>query len=609
MFRSIVSNIAFSPALVGQLSFYAKRLRREELTRRLGLIFTALALVVQSLAVFSPPEPANASSSADFVRGGVSSVSDFLKYYDQNSNNIKSIYDSLGIKRSEIASATQTTIGEDSRYNWSMTSLYSHAEGQRSWNYGPGTAFYRPMRLTQQGGDRHEVFAAHSESMGWFAIKKDCGNLVTAKPPQPPQPVADCVNLTVVPVSQTRFRFNGKASHQDGADIFSYVYRVFDESNKRVDEIVSQSGRVSDSVVYDRSQPGKYTVRLFIRASTGVERDKDCADTFRVADKPEAECKAVRASIHDRTIVSLAGSATAQNGATISSYQFTVRDKNNKIVKRVIVNSTKQTETAESFELTKAGTYTVKLKVTTSVGERSNTTSCEKQFKIVPPQVCAYNPELPINSPDCQPCPDSPDIWIKDEKCTAVVVSTKSGSNLTQGNVDATTVLANASDKLSYTLTVKNTGLAPTSVDITETLTDVLQYASVIDGGGGSFDQVNQTLNWPSVQLTAGESQSRTFVVQLLHNIPLTNTGTSDEASYDCVMTNTFGNTIAVNVNCPLSKEIVENTVSELPKTGPGENAVFGVILLATVTYFYARSRQLGKEVRLVRRNVNAGAF
>ena len=149
MFRKIVSNLPFSPALVGQLSFYAKRLRKEEATRKSALVITALALVVQSFAVFSPPEAANASSSADFVRGGVSSVRDFLKYYDRNYNHIKSIYNSLGITRAEIASAKKTVIGEGSRYNWSMTSLYSYAQGQRSWNYGSGTAYYRPMRLTQ----------------------------------------------------------------------------------------------------------------------------------------------------------------------------------------------------------------------------------------------------------------------------------------------------------------------------------------------------------------------------------------------------------------------------------------------------------------------------
>ena len=135
MFRKIVSNLPFRPALVGQLGFYAKRLRKEELTRKLGLIFTALALVVQSFAVFQPPEAANAASSADFVRGGVSSVNNFLGYYDRNSNNMKTLFNSLGITRDEIKATKAQTIGEKGYYNWSMTSLYSAKQGQRSYTF------------------------------------------------------------------------------------------------------------------------------------------------------------------------------------------------------------------------------------------------------------------------------------------------------------------------------------------------------------------------------------------------------------------------------------------------------------------------------------------
>jgi hypothetical protein len=92
MFRKLVSNLAFSPALVGQIGFYAKRLRKEEATRRIGLIFTVLALVVQSFAVFSPPEAANASSPSNFIPGGVKTLNDYLKNYDQNTNNIKDLF-------------------------------------------------------------------------------------------------------------------------------------------------------------------------------------------------------------------------------------------------------------------------------------------------------------------------------------------------------------------------------------------------------------------------------------------------------------------------------------------------------------------------------------
>ena len=113
MFRKIVSQLSFSPALVGQLSFYAKRLRKEQATRRLGLIFVAMALVVQSLVVFQAPEAANASSSNDFVPGGLGiganrSLNNFLAPYDRNDRNLKDIFNYFGITREEI---TNTTFG------------------------------------------------------------------------------------------------------------------------------------------------------------------------------------------------------------------------------------------------------------------------------------------------------------------------------------------------------------------------------------------------------------------------------------------------------------------------------------------------------------------
>ncbi len=110
MFRKLISGVSFSPALVGQLGFYARRLKKEEATRRLGLIFTALALVVQSFIVFAPPESANAASSNDLVYGGVHSKSEYLSYYDRNVNNLKTILTSLGVTRTEIANTTEEQI-------------------------------------------------------------------------------------------------------------------------------------------------------------------------------------------------------------------------------------------------------------------------------------------------------------------------------------------------------------------------------------------------------------------------------------------------------------------------------------------------------------------
>lgn len=617
MFRRIVSNLSFSPALVGQLGFYAKRLRKEESTRRIGLIFTALALVVQSLAVFSPPEPANAASPSDFISGGFSNLSEYLRVYDRNVNNIKDIYTSLGITRAEIASAKRSTINSKEVYSWGMTSRFSAAQGERTYHYaqsngGRGTVFYRPLRLwdslpyTIEHGSTYSAFVGHSKKFGWFGMMLACGNLVTKTPPVPD---ADCVNLAIAPLSPTRFRFTGKASKQEGAQIHSYIYRVRNASNALVAEIPHANHDTTDQVEYTQTTPGSYTVRLIVKASTGVERDSNCVGNFTVAASPVAECRNVVAVIQNRTDVSLSGSATAQNGATIKSYTFVVKDKDGKVVKSIPVNSSAQAVSAPTFTLDKPGNYSVALTVGTSLGPKTNSTTCVKSFTITKPEVCQYNPSLPVNSPDCQPCAGNPEIWIKDEKCVAEVISTKSGINMTQGNVAASSVIAKASDKLSYTLMVENKGVAPQPVTMTENLADVLEYSSLVDQGGGEFNAEAKTLTWPTVTLAPGQKQSRTIAVQMLNQIPSTNAGTSDGTSYDCKMINTFGNSISVNVECPTEKVAVEQVVNELPHTGPRENMMFAAVLLSVVIYFYARSRQLGKEVRLIRRNLNTGTI
>ena len=94
----------------------------------------------------------------------------------------------------------------------------------------------------------------------------------------------------------------------------------------------------------------------------------------------------------------------------------------------------------------------------------------------------------------------------------------------------------------------------------------------------------------------------------MLGTIPTTARGASEPSSYDCIMTNAFGNTVDINVACEIPK-IVETTVQELPKTGPGENLLFAGAVGAIVTFFWARSRQLSYEVKLVRKDFNMGTI
>ncbi|MBC7746794.1 hypothetical protein H7Y40_02310 [Pedobacter sp.] len=533
MFRKLVSSLSFSPALVGQLGFYARRLKKEQATRRLGLIFTALALVMQSFAVLTPPEPANAANPSDMMYGGVSSKAQLLTAYDNSARgngDIKNIYDYVGITRDEIANTKESTMnsrqkgtGAGGWVSWGRVHRFSAANGEVQHNANGVTVYSRPNWLydtssyAKKKGTTQYAFVGYSASIGEFAILKGCGNLVTTKlpvTPPPPPPVAPpaesrCVLLQVKRIERTKYSFD----------------------------------------------------------------------------------------------------ATAQvtNGATISNYAFVVKNAAGAIVSQQSVPSSATTASSTVIELKTAGSYTASVSVTTSAGERSGG-ACVAPLTVSPPDKCVYNPSFTNEDKECQPCPANKDLWYKDKDCTPQVASGKDATNLTQGNTKAETVTANASDRIEYKVSLYNVGKVPATVEFKEELSDVLEYSTLQDNGGGTLNTDSKVLSWGSVTLKPGEKQTRTFVVALAAEIPATSRGTSEPSSYDCIMTNAFGNTVNINVNCSGPK-VVEEIVSQLPSTGPSENILFAGIVGSIVTYFYARSRQMTKEVRLIRKEFNMGTI
>ncbi len=214
MFKKIVSQLSFSPALVSQLGFYARRLRKEQTTRRLGLIFVALALVVQSLVVFQPPEAANASNNNDFIPGGLGtganrSLNNFLGPYDRNERHLKDVFNYFGITRAEITATHfgKFTIGTKKSYG------FENRAGSKTIpitdsNYKQVTTIYG-RTLTSLGNSptaETHAYIGHSSKIGWFAILQVCGNLITdvypEKPVPPPAPANIVTSKTAVNVSQ-----------------------------------------------------------------------------------------------------------------------------------------------------------------------------------------------------------------------------------------------------------------------------------------------------------------------------------------------------------------------------------------------------------------------
>jgi uncharacterized repeat protein (TIGR01451 family) len=402
MFRKIVSSLPFSPALVGQLGFYAKRLRSEETTRKIGLVFVVLTLIVQSLAVFQPAESANASSQNDMVTGGLeSSITNFLTPYDANNKNLKDIMNFAGITRQEITATKYTSWTNNETLYWGLAPHFSYDQGERQYNIAKIngeqtiTIYLSPSKLWSNKENKVWGWVGHSSNIGWFAIMQSNGNLVTTTTPKP---------------------------------------------------------------------------------------------------------------------------------------------------------------------------------VTTSINSQSS-------FK------CTLSAL----------CPDS-------------IVRSETVTNVSKNGADASTVIADAGDQINYTVEIKNTGYNLVSTNLSDNLSDILEYSTLIDNGGGTLNESTKILSWPDINLGKNDIQTRTFIIRLDDTIPATAQGASDTTSYDCTMSNTFGNSTNIKVNCPAPK-VIEQVTSDLPRFGLIGNIVFASVILIITAYFYARTRQLEKEIRIIRRTVSVGTI
>lgn len=390
MFRKIVTESTYSPALAASLGEYIRRLRRDTIKRQVGFVFVLLSIVIQLFATLLPPESANAKNPEIFIDGGVRSVQEYLGYYDENAEGIKDLLNSLGITRLNIETAIPTTLSSaDDASLWLIHNTRDEndtAHHFSSLDGSPRVAYHRPL---SQADMPLQAFVSSSSSLGWFAIARDTGNLISRTPT-----TADCS-----PWSPAL-------------------------SSGSSDTNIGCGGVLESSL-----------------------------------------------SMH-------------------------------------------------------------------SVSSSSRTTPEE----------------------------------------------------------------AKPSDRIMYTLSMKNTGDTVASTPLRIDLTDILEYSQLIDRGGGLFDPKTKLLSWPEASLAAEESLVRSFTVRLLPTTPAVAQGAYITSSYDCVMSASFGDTLALPVACPLIKHI-ERTTSSLPKASTGANLTFIACLLALSLYLLLRSKQLLAELYIIRHN------
>ena len=217
---------------------------------------------------------------------------------------------------------------------------------------------------------------------------------------------------------------------------------------------------------------------------------------------------------------------------------------------------------------------------------------------------CRYDDSIKSSDPNCKPCEESQTRTNK----TACVEHSKSAANITQGFDDANGTTAKPKDIIVYELRATNKGKAVIEkYEIQENISDILDYATITSLNGANKDE-RGVISWPAIRLEAGETITKKFEVKIKNPLPNTPTSTSDPGHFDMEMVNVYGNTVTIKLPPSIVKrtEIVTKT---LPNTGPGTSIsiIFG--LVAFISYFYARSRQLATEVELVKQDYAEGGI
>ena len=422
MFKKLVTHLPYSPGLMNQLGFYTKRLKQEEFTRRLGMIFAVLALLLNlNLSLFAPESSVLASPGNDVIDGGIkASSAEEMQSHAINAMRSSpvtaAIFDFYGITETDIRNTTINTISTGDT-SFRSVGRQSIGRGGETCHTHNGHRFCERSMYAAYGytTDVKTLTGTRATKVGssdpWFALMEACGNVVVRvgkgedisvhKTLSPQQ------NETVEVGDIIDFRIKIKSNNANGA-----------QSPKISDTLPEHTEYVSHSPtdLFSKANVSGREVELVgTNPSYGLGPNEERVISIKarvLATAPDGAklCNSVSAaSLSDSTVgitkpcvtinepepapmclsLRMLGSGgtnkvrtfevTAKpDGATISSYIIDFGDGDTE----TITTADTKTSINHTYE---PGTYTAKAKVTTSHGDFGNSGPCAVTVKVEPP--------------------------------------------------------------------------------------------------------------------------------------------------------------------------------------------------------------------------------
>lgn len=418
MFRKLVTNLPYSPGLLGQVSFYATRLQREEFTRRLALIFGVLAVVVNiNIALFGPQQSVLANPANDIINGGIygNSAGELqMKTVNAMRTNpsVKAVFDSYGISESDILKTKLETLntGDPAYRSVGRQAFGRGAEVQKSHN---GVTFYersmyaaykyRALNVRAIVGYRDSQIGRQDP---WFAILESCGNVVIRSGKGEDISITKALHpsqaSTVKPGETATYRVKVRSNNNNPAafplirdnlpQYTSYVDHTPKDMFDRVKKTTGNTIELTGSQPLYGIGPGQeIAVDITVRVDSNAPQGSKLCNEVGVVSLSDADISTTRPCVTVYTppppppkplcvalrIVGGGGTDTKRtyeaevkaNGAAISSYTFDFGDGTSKTVKTTAAKATVEHEYSP-------GEFKANVKVATSVGTIGGSGSC-----------------------------------------------------------------------------------------------------------------------------------------------------------------------------------------------------------------------------------------
>lgn len=572
-FYRIVSNLSLSPSAGSQLGYYARRLKKENTTRKFSAIMGAALILLQVAIVAAPPAVNAGTSGNDIIAGGIGTSkpkTNLLKAYDdKNNKDVKALFNHYGIDRNDIdktkTSRVSSGTGNEEYVAYSLGRLpHSSLDTPIKIN---GTTFYERPLYTWGKNVRYN--ALHGTANGRnFYVLYNCGNLTIFKKKDGKTVTPPKLNVTKAAVSPA-----AETAVAPGATL---TYKVNFTNTGGAAQGVVIGDRISNYTTYV-SQSGLDTADkggLKKQRGNRDNRGKLPAGYYTTFTLPT-----LKAGGKGSFTVTVKVRADTPNGARVCDTAFIDYDKGLTDYSQEVCHIVKKPITS---------------KPTPQPTQPTTTTAPETPQEVVPETPNTPEPIKPVEvSCDVTGTCPQPGITLSKK---AVLTSASTGAK-----TDANGATAQPGDTITYTLSTANSGTGDAaSYIVTEPIADVLEYATLTNDGGGNLNATTGTLSWPAKTIKAGTTQTNTFSVKIKSPIPTTGVGKSDPQSYDLKMDNLYGNLVTTNLEAPAAKE-VEEVAAELPETGATSTTLVVFGMIGIVMFFYFRNRQLMTEVKLLR--------